>query len=132
MRTTGGCLPLQMFIQRVMEQDVPESGEASDVFTLDSSRLFGADEDGPIPSGELQQVLVPRSSIALDTDQLSALQARVNPLPHSDNYAIDLYLSTRSYLSEIFITVVCIPFQTFILFMFVLNICLLNFHISHQ
>ena len=93
MRTSGGRLPLQMFIQRDMEQDVPESVEASDVFTLDSSRLFGADEDGPIPSGELQQILVPRSSIALDTDQLSALKACVNPLSHSDNYAIDLYLS---------------------------------------
>ena len=63
---------------------------------MESSRLFGADEDGPILSAEVQQVIVSRSSIVLDTDQLSALQACVNSLSYySDNYAIDLYLSAR-------------------------------------
>ena len=94
MRTTGGRTPLQMFVQHAaLEQDIPESVEASDIFTIDRSGVYGTEENGPIPSAELQQVIVPRSSIVLDTNQLYALQVYVNPLSHSDNYGIDLYQS---------------------------------------
>lgn len=33
--------------------------KASDVLTLDPGPMYGADDDGPIPSAELQQVIVP-------------------------------------------------------------------------
>ena len=91
-----------MFVQHALEQDIPENVEASDINTIDRSGWYGADENGPIPSAELHQVIVPRSSIVLDTNQLYALQVYVNPLSHSDNYAIDLYQSARSYLSQMF------------------------------
>ena len=37
--------------------------EANDIFTIDCSGLYGADENGPIQSAELQQVIVPRSLV---------------------------------------------------------------------
>ena len=67
---TGGrtVLQIHVFVQHALEQDIPKSVEASDIYTIDRSGLYGADENGPIPSAELQQVIVPRSSIVLDTN----------------------------------------------------------------
>ena len=62
---TGGRTPFQIFVQHALEQDIPKSVEASDIFTIDRSGLYGADENGLIQSAELQQVIVPRS---LDTN----------------------------------------------------------------
>ena len=49
--TTGGRTLLQIhvfvqhvFVQHALEQDIPKSVEASDIFTIDRSGLYGADE----------------------------------------------------------------------------------------
>ena len=75
-----------MFIRHASDLDLTHS--------LNSYSLYGIDEDGPIPSSDLQQVVVPRNSISLDDDQFIALQDTVDPLANSNNYGIELYEQT--------------------------------------
>ena len=70
-----------------------------------SSRIYGLDEDGLLPSAELQHVVIPRSSIILDDAQFSALQAIVDPLADSDNYGIELYEQARSHIRHMLSTI---------------------------
>ena len=79
MRTTKGLTPLQMFIHHAIEEDGFEL-----INSLHNYRFYGIDEDGPIPSAELQQVVVPRSSNVLDDAQFTALQDAVDPLADSN------------------------------------------------
>ena len=62
---------------------------------------YGIDPDGPIPPLEIAQVEVPRSTIVLNDEQFAALQACVNPIYNSDDYAVDFYQHVRSYLSQL-------------------------------
>ena len=74
-----------MFIQHV-----------SDLASTHSYSLYSIDEDGPIPSSDLQQVVIPRNS-----RQFVALQYTVDPPAHSNNYGIELYEQTKSFVTHI-------------------------------
>ena len=52
------------------------------------SSNYGIDEDGPVPSSDLERVVVPRNPLSLDDDHFAALQNAVDPLDHSNNYGI--------------------------------------------
>ena len=91
LRTTG-LTPLQMFIRHARNLDSTNF--------LNSYSMFGIDEDGPIPSSN-QHVVVPRNSISLDDDQFAALHDTVDPLNDSNNYGIELYEQTKSFLNHI-------------------------------
>ena len=57
---------------------------------------WSIDEDDPIPSSDLQQVVVPRNSISLDDNQFAALQATVNLTPSNNfTYGIELCELTK-------------------------------------
>ena len=82
-----------MFIHHAIEEDGFEL-----INSLHNYRFYGIDEDCPIPSAELQQVVVPRSSNVLDDAQFTALQDAVDPLADSNNYGIE---QVRSLITQI-------------------------------
>ena len=85
MRTTRGQTPLQIFMLHANDAFLQEAEQISNY------SFYGIDKDGPIPSSEFQQVVVPRNSIVLDYAQFTALQSAVDPLSDSNNYGIELY-----------------------------------------
>ena len=93
-RTASGCSPMQLFVQHTLQGRGPETED----FHL---QQYGIDPDGPIPPLEIAQVEVPRSTIVLNDEQFAALQACVNRLDNSDDYAVDFYQHVRSYLSQL-------------------------------
>ena len=71
--------------------------------SLNNYSLYGIDEDGPIPSSDLQHniIIVPRNSISLNEDEFASLRDTVDPLTHSNNYGIELYEQTKSFVAHI-------------------------------
>ena len=67
-RTTR-LTPLQMFIRH-----------ARNLESTNSLNNYSIDEDGPIPSSDLQHIIVPRNSISLHEDEFASLRDTVDPL----------------------------------------------------
>ena len=56
-------------------------------------------EDSGHPAEPDEGIVLPEISIPLSSEQLDFLKATINPLQHSENHGIDLYLQTV-YLVE--------------------------------
>lgn len=61
---------------------------------------YGIDSDGPVPAVE-SSVSVPDVTFQIDAAAFTLLQQTVDPLSSSDDYGIDLYEATLSYLDNI-------------------------------
>lgn len=55
---------------------------------------YGVSNDDPVPITEPERLIVHENRFSIQTDELTNLPDKVNPLYDSDNYLIDLYLLT--------------------------------------
>ncbi len=91
-RTARHLSPQQLFLQGVLRL------HSSDLIALDFSEhvndSYGISSSDPPALEEPRSVEVPNSHLSLQASDLIRLQEEVNPLSESDNYGIDLYMST--------------------------------------
>ena len=69
---------------------------------------YGVDWDGPAPDGNLDDatpVEVPKTRNPLEPAQNSSLTKLINPLCNSDEYGIDMYLETLTFIQEVAISI---------------------------
>lgn len=69
---------------------------------------YGVDWDGPAPDGNLDDataVEVPNTRNPLQPAQYSSLTNIINPLRNSDEYGIDIYLETLTFIQQVAISI---------------------------
>ena len=59
---------------------------------------YGIDWEGPI-SPDIESVNVPDTECPFSTDQLDLLKETINPLEESDDYGVQLYITTRMFVN---------------------------------
>ena len=70
-------------------------------FVLLESRTFGIDWSGPLPTDEeTSEVEVPQTFCPLNDEDEAELTRTVSPSAQSNNYGIDLYLATLSFVQH--------------------------------
>ena len=74
-------------------------------FFDEASELYGIDEGLSLSTEESDQegVAVPPNEFSLTNEQLTELQSSVNPLSHSDNMGIDLYVQGIHCIESMFV-----------------------------
>ena len=59
---------------------------------------MGVDWDGPLPGGPDASVDVPITPCPISTAEFLELPSYINPLGHSCNHGIDIYLDTLQFV----------------------------------
>ena len=95
-RTVNRISPQQLFLQGSLR--LRSSGMAAvDLFDNVNASSYGLSYDDPTPE-EHSRFSVPESRLSIRGDKFRHLQAEVNSLDESDNYAIELYQITLQNL----------------------------------
>lgn len=90
LRTEHGLTPNQLFTAGALR--LRNSGLTALDFFDEVSESYGIVEDLPLQSEDQEGVAVPPNEVSLRDEQLTELQRSVDPLSHSDNMGIDLYV----------------------------------------
>lgn len=101
--TERGKSPLQLWISG----SVSASNRGIDDFWIQGEH-YGVDWDGPAPDGNLDDataVEVPNTRNPLQPAQYSSLTNIINPLRNSDEYGIDIYLETLTFIQQVAISI---------------------------
>ena len=91
-RTAHHLSPQQLFLQGLLRLQLSNL-VALDFFDHIGGE-YGVSYNDPTPAEEPNSITVPEGRFSIPTHELSRLQEQVNPLSESENYGIDLYLST--------------------------------------
>ena len=67
---------------------------------LQDFTLHAIDWDGPLPCDSYDSVEVPETSQPLTEEDYQDLTDQINPLSHSSEHAIDIYLNCLSFVQE--------------------------------
>ena len=84
------------------------SGEMKGLDVFEMVGTLVIDWDGPAPDGNLDDatpVEVPNTRNPLEPAQNSSLTNLINPLCNSDEYGIDIYLETLTFIQEVAISI---------------------------
>lgn len=94
--------PNQLFHQGVFRLFHSDYTGVESVFDSNEQwELYGIDPDGDAPMNETEDgVQVPETESLLSDDQIARLRNTVNPLENDGSHGYQLYLNTRSFVTE--------------------------------
>ena len=98
-RTTHNKSPHQLFNAGMLL--LRHSGLTAMDYFDDVDNDYGIDNDVAPDNSDIESIHVPRSSFTLNNTQLRLLNETVDPLSSSDNYAVDIYEHTLSFLQSL-------------------------------
>ena len=95
-RTEKGLTPNQLFTTGMLR--LQNSGLAAVDFFSQVPENYGIEEDGVSTFDDA--VEIPIVALTLSDTELATLRSLVNPLEHSDNFGINLYVKTLQFLAQ--------------------------------
>ena len=94
----GNCSPLQLHTSGMLENEQSSYAGVASVFDTDSAHEYGFDPSGPFPEEEDYQVVVPRISAHISSQQMAYLVSRCNTLKDEDGSRESTYLHCLNIL----------------------------------
>ena len=101
-RTQEGLTPQQLFTTGMLR--LRNSGLTAMDFFDGVSETYGQEEEGLVSEGDDSiegGVTVPPPAVDVSEDQMQMLAEQINPLEHSEDYGINLYVRTVSFLDSL-------------------------------
>ncbi|XP_070556644.1 uncharacterized protein [Ptychodera flava] len=102
-RTAHNLSPNQLWVSGLLgiaNADTTVTREVFEPRTETELELFGVDWEGPTPSDDQNDVVVPTIDIGISPIELEDLKEIINPCRESDSYGVDIYLETVNTISD--------------------------------